>query len=139
MAPGMPFALPVRQFRRRMPPSSFSPFDAHRVGHDDDGAVALRQLRHINRAGVPAGGFYNYGVFFKSPFCSASSTIAFATLSPTLPAGLKHSILPYMDAKIPLLFHREHTALTGGVLPINSVMVRYTFIIETSVSFYEKV
>ena len=55
---------------------------------------------------------------FNIPFSSASSIIAFAILSFTLPAGLKYSILPRMVASRPNAFSM-FTNSTSGVFPIN--------------------
>ena len=55
---------------------------------------------------------------FKSPLLSASSSIAFAILSFTLPAGLKYSSFSRTVALSPSSFS-IFTISTRGVLPIN--------------------
>ena len=55
---------------------------------------------------------------FKSPFSSASSIMAFATRSFTLPAGLRYSSLTRIVASSPSSFSR-FTGSTSGVFPIS--------------------
>ena len=58
---------------------------------------------------------------FSSPFASASSIMAFAILSLTLPAGLKYSSFTSTVASSPSSFSIFVTS-TSGVLPISPMV-----------------
>ena len=65
---------------------------------------------------------------FKRPFASASSIIAFAIRSLTLPAGLKDSTFAISFACSPS-FSSIRFSSTSGVFPTRSRMLSYTFAI----------
>ena len=65
---------------------------------------------------------------FKRPFASASSIIAFAIRSLTLPAGLKDSTFAISFACSPS-FSSIRFSSTSGVFPTRSKMLSYTFAI----------
>ena len=69
---------------------------------------------------LPLVGSIIVALGFKMPFSSASFIICFATLSLTLPAGLKYSSLARIDASR-LFSDAKFEALIIGVLPISSV------------------
>ena len=63
---------------------------------------------------------------FRSPFFSASSTIACAMRSLTLPAGLKYSSFARIVASTSC-FALKFFACRSGVPPMSSVMLSYIF------------
>ncbi len=97
-----------------------SAFDAHRVGHRQDQSVFANggDERQAD-SGVAAGRLDDDAARFEQAFFSASSIMANAMRSFTLPAGLKYSSFAMIRAGrscLPYWF-----SSSSGVLPIRSV------------------